>query len=266
VSEPEVGTEAVVLAARPAREADLAVVLLTPDLGKISAFAPAARRSRNRFAGGLPVGALGTVRLRRHRGGRHTLAGFVPSNPHLSLGRDLVRLGYVAYLCELTDVLVVAPEPDAARFAALARAIVTLVGDAPDPAVLRAYELALLASLGQLPALSACAVCGADLEPAPVLPLSWARGGVVCPLHAEATAAPVPALVLALAERLLAGDDPIAVLRDQPAAVRKSLRDLTRGAIGPSLRAPLRSLRFLAEVGRSGRTVPAGDVGGGEPW
>jgi DNA repair protein RecO len=269
VSELDVGTEAVVLSSRPAREADLALVLLTPDFGKIPAFAPAARRSRNRFAGGLPVGALGSVRLRRHRGGRHTLASFQPTVGHLSLGRDLLRLGYVAYLCELTDALIVAPEPDPPRFAALARAIAVLVAEPPDPAVLRSYELSLLASLGQLPALSACAVCGAEAKGvggAGAVPLSWARGGVVCPLHAEASAAPVPAVVLTLAEDLLAGGDPIALLRDQPAAVRRALRDLTAAAIRPSLRAPLRSLRFLAELARSGKTAPKADVGGGEPW
>ncbi len=244
-------TPAVVLASTPLGEADLLVVLLTPERGKIRAAARNARKSKRRFAGGLPGGALGEATLvRRREGALWRLDGFKSVIEVSTLGRDLERFAYVAYLCELTDVLVVEPEADTARFAALAEAVGETLRGGPRPAVLRRFELRLLDSLGLLPALDACCSCG-DLElgPGPIA-FDFGRGGALCPRHAW-DAPTLERSVVDLARRLVAEDDPAGPwdeASEAPAAVRRALRDLTVRVVRPHLRRPLRSLDFLAQI------------------
>ena len=248
-------TPAVVLHTSPLGEADLMVVLLTPDLGKVRAAAKNARNSRRRFAGGLHAGALGEATVtRRREGALWRLDGFQSVAEVGSLGRDLTRYAYVNYLCELTDVLVVEPEPDAQRFAALAEAVGETLRNQPRPAVMRRYELRLLDSLGLLPSLEDCCVCG---QPAGGREIAYsaARGGALCLMH-EAGAELIPGATLALAVALHRDEDP-GVAWDTAstasAPVRKGLRDLVQSVLRPHLRRPLRSLEFLAALG--GRTA-----------
>lgn len=228
------------------------VVLLTPDLGKIRTAANNARRSKRRFAGGLPVGALGEVSVtRRREGSLWRLDGFRSVAEVSGLGRDLTRFAYVNYLCELTDVLVVEPESDARRFAALAEAIGESLRAQPRPAVMRRFELRLLDSLGLLPTLEACCVCGEPTGGTEIA-FSAGRGGALCLVHGVG-AQRVPSETIALAVALHRDDAPQAAWDAATAAdgqVRKALRDLVQSVVRPHLRRPLRSLEFLASLGR----------------
>jgi DNA repair protein RecO (recombination protein O) len=249
-------TPAVVLSVRPLGEADLLVVLLTAASGKIRAAAASARRSRRRFAGGLSGGAVGQAALVPRSRGLWRLESFQTTLEHASLGRDLHRFAYVAYLCELTDALVMEPEPDAERYEALAEAIAATIAAPADPAVLRAYELRLLSSLGLLPALSSCAACGREVpaDPdAPEVALDERRGGVLCPEHAAGARA-VPTDLVKLGVLLADRDASDATARFAAAspAVRRALRDLLQTCIRPHLRRPLRSLDFFAKLGTKG--------------
>ena len=247
----QVRTPAVVLQTSPLGEADLMVVLLTPDLGKVRAAAKNARNSKRRFAGGLPAGALGEATVtRRREGALWRLDGFRSVAEVSALGRDLTRFAYVAYLCELTDVLVVEPEPEARRFAALAEAVGETLRNDPRPAVMRRYELRLLDSLGLLPALHGCCVCGEAGAGRDEIAFSPERGGTLCLVHG-AGAARVPAQAVALAVALHDDDDPEPAWQaasEAPAPVRRALRDLVQAVVRPHLRRPLRSLEFLASL------------------
>ena len=160
----------------------------------------------------------------------------------------------MAYLCELTDELVLAKHADPPVFAALCTALTAVIDGPPRPGELRRYELALLYALGLLPALACCCVCG---EPA--LPglggvaFAAERGGVLCLAH-ERGALRMPAEVLAMAEVLAAGGDP-GPLDAAPVELRRALRDLTQTALRAHLRRPLHSLAFFA-------ALPRGDAGG----
>lgn len=256
-----VTTPAVVLSVRPLGEADLLVVLLTAAAGKIRSAAASARKSKRRFAGGLSGGAVGQATLMPRARGLWRLESFVPTLAHASLGRDLHRFAYVAYLCELTDALVVEPEPDPGRYAALASAIAATIAAPADPAVLRTYELRLLSSLGLLPALSSCAVCGRDVPDPPdaaEVALDERRGGVLCHEHAEGARWVPTALVelgVALGEAPSGPPGPgeaAARFAAAPPAIRRGLRDLLQTCIRPHLRRPLRSLDFFAKLGAKG--------------
>ncbi len=255
---------AVILSVRPLGESDLLVVLLTPHAGKVRAAASGARRSKRRFAGGLSGGAIGRAGLARRSRGLWRLDSFVPSADHSRVGRDLTRFSYVAYLCELTDALVSEPEPEPARFAALSTAILATIESDPQPSVLRQYELALLDSLGLLPALSACAVCGEVVEDAAeAVAFDERAGGVLCPRHAGVSAS-LSGEVIRLAVAL--GDPEAAhahaAVAAATAATRRQLRDLLGGFVRAQLRRPLRSLEFFAKLsgdklgGRRGDDAP----------
>lgn len=238
---------AVILRTRPLGEADLLVILLTPEHGKIEAAARSARSSRKRFPGGLPAGQRGNAALARGRGQLARLERFEPTSDHTPVGQDLQRFAYVAYLCELTDELVYGRNPDAPVFAALCTALDAVIGGAPRPSELRRYELALLGGLGLLPALTHCCACGAAApEVDATLGFDAGRGGLLCGEHA-AGAARVAAEVVAAMRDLAAGGDPGA-LEAAPPEVRRSLRDLTQAALKAHLRRPLHSLAFFAAL------------------
>lgn len=248
-----VQTPAVILGTSALGEADLLVVMLTPQLGKVRAAARHARASKRRFAGGLPAGALGEASLaRRREGALWRLDGFRSVAEVSGLGRDLERFAYVAYLCELTDILVVEPESDPARFAALAEAVGETLREGSRPAVLRRFELRLLDSLGLLPALDACCVCGDVDLGADAIAFETMRGGALCRVHAAA-APTIDPQVLSLARTLQEADDPAPAWEaasQAPTQTRRALRDLVLHVMRPQLRRPLRSLEFMAQIAR----------------
>lgn len=261
---PPTQTPAIVIDARPLGEADLLVVLLTPTLGKVRAAAANGRKSRRRFAGGLPSGGLGEAELSpgRKHDSLFRLDHFRLRYDMSPVGRDLDRFAYVAYLCELTDALVHEPEGDPRRFVALAEAIHQAAFEPIDPGILRRYELRLLESLGLLPALDTCCICGASLQPAlEEAAFDGTRGGTLCPLHDEGCPR-IPSAVLVLAQNLVAADDPSGSLAELRAALvshRRALRDLNLALVREHLRRPLRSLEFFAQLApSSGRPLRSG--------
>lgn len=251
---PAERSPAVVLATRPLGEADLLVVLLTPGMGKVRAAARHARKSKRRFAGGLSGGAMGEATLALRPGGLSRLDSFTPTRDHGALGRDLTRFAYVAYLCELTDVLLHEPEPDPSLFAVLTQALARTIDSAPRASTLRHYELHLLLSLGLLPALDACAVCGEPLAKGPTVPFDELRGGSLCLAHGRtATRRPTP--VLHAAHTLLVAtsetqiDTALEAVEATPSTTRRALRDLTTAWLRPYIRHPLRSREFFTKLG-----------------
>lgn len=246
-------TPAVILATRGLGEADLLVVLLTPARGKVRAAARHARNSRRRFPGGLQGGAVGDAMLLLRGTGLGRLEGFVPVQDHSGLGRDLGRFAQVAYLCELTDGLLHEPEADPAVFSALCEAIGRTMAVGADAGGLRRYELGLLRSLGLLPALDACAVCGEPLAVGEMVPFDEGHGGTLCRLHGRG-ARWVPFAVIDGAHRLATAapdtvEDTLRATAERPASERRALRDLVLGWLRPHLRHPLRSREFFAKLG-----------------
>lgn len=238
---------AVVLRTRPLGEADLVVVLLTPDHGKVEAAATKARSSQRRFAGGLSPGMRGTAGLSRGRGALQRLESFEPSAAHGAVGSDLDRFAYVAYLCEITDELVFERQVETELFAALCGALGAVIEGPPQALTLRQYELALLRCLGLLPALGECCVCG-DEVPAQdeTVAFEGVRGGTLCSRHEEG-APRLPVAAVAALQHLAAGGNP-EVLAGAPPAVRRALRDAIAAIIRAQLRRPLRSQAFFAAL------------------
>lgn len=238
---------AIVLRTRPLGEADLVVILLTPELGKLETAASRARSSQRRFAGGLSPGMRGVASIARSRGALLRLESFESSADHAPVGADLTRFAFVAYLCELTDELVLVRHPDPEIFVALCRALTQVIEAPPRAVSLRQYELALLRSLGLLPALDDCCVCGQRVESAgDSAAFDGARGGVLCSRHDDG-APRLPAAALAAIRHLAEGGEPGEV-EAAPAAVRKALRDAIQAIVRAQLRRALRSQAFFAAL------------------
>ena len=252
---------AVVLRTRALGESDLLVVLLTPEQGKLEAAARGARNSKRRFPGGLPSGLRGLAGVARGRGVLPRLERFEASADHSPVGRDLDRFAYVAYLCELTDELVLSRHADPMVFAALCTALEAVISGPPRPGELRRYELALLHSLGLLPALELCCVCGEPVQAdaGGMVAFEATRGGVLCLAH-DRGALRLPAAVLTAARCLAEGGDP-GPLESAPVEDRRGLRDLTQTALRAHLRRPLQSLSFFAALPRSEPSGPEGGAG-----
>lgn len=239
------------------------VVLLTPQHGKIRCAARSARRSQRRFAGGLPGGAIGEAQLHpaKNAAGLWRLDEFRSMVDLSSLGRDLERFAYVAYLCELADAMLHEPQPDPVPFVALVEALTSALDAAPGPAVLRRFELRLLDALGLLPSLEACGVCG-ELELVGSGPVAFdlERGGRLCSAHAgEAPLldANVLDLALTLVDATASAAAASEALVAAPVDARRVLRDLTARLIRSHTRHPLRSLDFFAQIhGRGASSRP----------
>lgn len=244
---------AVVLRTTPLGEADVVVVLHTERWGKVRAAARAARKSKRRFAGGLPSGGVGAALLHPGRGGGlWRIDGFVPRLDHTAMGRDLDRFAYVAYLCELADALVEEHHPEPGLHGALEQAIERTLASPVDPIVLRGFEVALLLHLGLLPAFESCCVCGSDVTGA-TIPFDPSRGGALCLLHGKG-AAPQPASLLGAAAALARGETPEVLGPNE----RRALRDLLHRPIHAQLRAPLRSIELFNQLASPRAPLDAG--------
>ncbi len=237
---------ALVIERRVLGESDRVVVLLARRSGKLSAVAPAGRRSRKRFGGCLELFARIEVDLvDRGRGGLWRLAEASLQTSHPGIRRDLVAIAHAGYLSELTAALLREGEEAAAVFDLLAGALGRLEQGPLAALDLRRFELALLALSGLAPRLDACALCGA--ERAERWRFDHEAGGLVCAAcvpgpHAE----PLPATAAALLRALQADRPPTG----SEAADRRAVRALLARVIDQHVGRPLKARRFLEQLAR----------------
>ncbi len=99
-----VSTRAIVIQTLPIREADTLAVLLSKDLGRVSAFARNARNSRKRFMGGLDLFDCGEFELSPSRGtsGAYTVEQISNREHWPVLRDDLRKYSSGCYCLELT--------------------------------------------------------------------------------------------------------------------------------------------------------------------
>lgn len=252
-------TEAILVGAAVYGEADRIVTLVTRGLGKVSAIARGARKSRTRFGATLApfVVAQATMAERRDL---FELSSYTLVRDFTSVSKDVVAMAHASYGVELLRELSPPRHPEPAIFELCLELLDVLTQAPPRAETLRAFELRLLTCAGFAPALDRCAACG-DLPRGDVHTVDPGRGGIVCPRcaagsHFSATPVRLTELhrlrLLALAARPLleiATDTLARDLGEEAAA-----RQLTHGLLGPHLHAPLRSLEFLRQLRRDRST------------
>ena len=191
-------TRALVLRTFDQGESDRVVHLYTAAVGRVSAIAKGARRSKRRFPGTLEILSVADVRLvdpPRAQLMRLENAKLVRSFEAIPL-----RLGRYAIACQFLELLDRStperqPQPELFSFAL---GVLDVLDQSEPDALLALLVLAkTLARLGYRPQLVRCALCDADL-PANGARVAFmpAHGGAVCRACAPVEDARVPARLL----------------------------------------------------------------------
>ncbi len=162
-------------------EADRLLTLYTREVGKVSAVAKGARRSRSRLSGMTELFTASRLLL---ASGRNldivSQAEIRESFPNLRM--DLPRLARATYLCELLDRMTESHDASQSEeLYDLTLSALTLLGrgDLWLDAIVHAYELRLLALQGYSPVLDHCVLCGGALG-ARAGGYSPSLGGALC--------------------------------------------------------------------------------------
>src|SRR4051794_12660681 len=180
---PSVRTMGMVVRTVDVFETSLVVTLFTRELGKVGALAKGARRLKSPLQGGLDLlGVSDIVVLHKASEALDLVIEAVSVERFAPLRRDLAALYAGYYIAELLSDLTDFHDPHPKLFDA---ATITLrhLGDPVlrSRRVLR-FELACLRELGLMPALDACAHCGALVESrGDAFAFGLATGGVLCP-------------------------------------------------------------------------------------
>jgi len=250
--------EAILLRGVDYGESDRIVHLLTPEGGRLTAIAKAARRSHRRFPGTLDV--FNRLEIRGRRRPRAALALLEQArliDPFLGLRREAARYALASFLVELLDRM--APEglaPDDAkrlfRFGVDALSLLASVG--PDRVLRVLLELRALDALGIRPELGHCVRCGR--APSIRLPESHSvgfhvpDGGLVCSACGAGLGDPLRVTLWTL-KRLRAGLDVVPSGLPQVHLDPRSLREAERLVFRFQrfhVGLELRSERFLSEI------------------
>lgn len=154
------------------------IVHIVSARGRVSCFAPSARKSRKRYGAGLQV--FTTIKFevgRRRSAGLPILSSIEVLRGRWGLSADLDRLALASYACELIDH-VAAEGVETGLPEHLERVLDETMIRGPSAALRRAFELAVLAELGFAPDLGECPQCGL-----PAAFLDVVRGGLFCRNH-----------------------------------------------------------------------------------
>jgi len=180
---PLVETPAIVLHAFDYSETSRILRLATRDAGMQSVIARGARRGKSRFGSAVDLFAQGHAELHL-RDGRdlQTLSAFDVTVARPAIADDLERFTGASAVAEIVLRFAAADEAHPELFDLLAAHLDRIAAAPPDRATESALAASwhLLAELGFAPALAACVVCGAVLDPAVDHPFHPALGGLLC--------------------------------------------------------------------------------------
>ena len=166
-----------VIAAGPIGEYDKRVVLITRELGKISAFARGARKPGNALMAPCESFAFGTFCIYPGKNS-YTVEKAVIKNYFRELADDLCGACYGYYFLELADYFSRENEDGRAMLELLYYTMKALLDKRiPNKLVSNVYELKQLVINGQYPEFFCCAECGSTGN---LNGFSILRNGVVC--------------------------------------------------------------------------------------
>lgn len=234
----------------PFKESDLIVTLITEEMGKISAIARGARKSKKRFGATLDNFAHSTFELSEHRkGDLHNLLSAQTLDIYAKLNFDLASVAHAGYVTEITRELLPQEFPEPEIYRLLAHFLNTLDAEGATSLRLRKFEMRLLDTLGFLPSFDNCQNCGALLGAAIV---SAAENVVVCKTCGLERSLP-DALKLSSEEidflRLLRSTEDLQVPKTEKNQGDGShFRQLFYKIITSHLSKPLKSIEFLAKL------------------
>lgn len=175
----QLGTRAVVLSAKSMEEHDRLVVLLTEDLGVVTAYAKGARRQKGTMASATEQLSYSAFQLFRNR--EKTFVDRAEAETiFFSIRQDVERLSLASYFCQLCRELIPEGETQSGYLHLMMNTLTLLDrGKTPLPQLKAVFELRLLTMSGYMPDLVACAACG-ELSGEGIL-FAPAQGVIYCP-------------------------------------------------------------------------------------
>ena len=224
-------------------ETDRIVTLYGRALGKVSAMAKGAQKSRRRFGAALSLFVVGEASLSERRGAElFLLERFDAARDFTRLSQDVVKMAHASYVTELLRELTVPRHPDAALFDLTAAMYEALLAGPPRADRLRIFELQLLDEIGLRPVFDRCVGCGTQALAAGAK-VDPHRGGALCSdcglgASGPPLAPPIAARLLALQEGRLPDAD----------ADIEATRTIVHALVSSHLRAPLRTLEFIQKL------------------
>ncbi len=156
--------QGIILSVMPVGEADRRVLLLTRELGKVSAFARGARRPTSPLCGVTRPFSFGAFTLHQGRSA-YTLSKAGISEYFEDLAHDVEKSACAMAFCELTAYFTRENADETGTLALLYYALRALQsGKMKKRLVQAAFECRLLSENGLMPAFSHCARCKKTLE------------------------------------------------------------------------------------------------------
>lgn len=174
-------TEAILLRSLDYGESDRIVTFYTRDHGKIRGIAKGARRSRKRFANALELFCCSQIVFSRK--GRDGLALVEESRVrhHFEkIRQDLKKTLMASYLIDLTDQFTLEDKKNGELFQLLHDFLGQINGNDCAEALLRFFEIRLLACVGYQPVLDRCVACQAPLNGDDTYQFHVRAGGIRC--------------------------------------------------------------------------------------
>jgi DNA repair protein RecO (recombination protein O) len=204
-------TQALVLRTFDQGESDRLVHLYTESLGRVSAIAKGARRSKRRFPGTLEIFNLLDARIvDPPRASLMRIEGATLHRAFEGLSLDLGRYAIACQFLELLDRFTGERESNPGLFHFAVGVLGIVDEEEPDPLLALLILAKTLARLGYRPELIHCASCGVPIAEAEGAPAFVPRhGGAVCAACTDPHELPVEA----------------GLLRSLEAGIRSPLRD-----------------------------------------
>jgi DNA repair protein RecO (recombination protein O) len=141
-----------ILRTRPLTETSLIAHWLTPDLGRLATVAKGARRPKSPFRGKLDLFYAADFSFARsRRSDLHLLREISLRDTHSALREDLGWLRQATYCARLIEMTTETETPLPVVFELLRGLLNWLPGQPPRPHAIFAFEVRLLADLGQAP-------------------------------------------------------------------------------------------------------------------
>ena len=230
-----ISTAAIVLRARPYKERDLLLDLLTLAEGRISLVARGAQKSKRRYMGSLELGARVKIDY-RPKLGLGTLGPCDLLSAPWQARRDLGRLAQLCYLLELLRCTSPLGEADAPLFESACAYLDHLESETePSEEGLLRWELALMSHLGYALRIDRCPYTGEAPDA-----ISYRVGGSFS-LSSGRRGHPLPTPLLRILYQIQRGREIPLLSQDDRQRLRQALAAVWSEIIG----VPLKSVAFF---------------------
>ena len=169
-----------VLSAMPVGDYDKRLVILTKELGKISAFAKGARRPNSALLACSQPFAFGEFSLFAGKSSYNIISSEI-TNYFEALRDDFEALCYGFYFCEVADYLTKENNDEKDILKLLYQTLRVLAGKRIDSKLIRVvYEMKIMSLGGEAPQVFECVKCGKQNSPTESYRFSTDCGGILC--------------------------------------------------------------------------------------